>query len=91
MAEKTASQTQQAAADQWKKIVEDQVARVQQLQDDLARFEQKGIEQMRTAVDESAKIAKESINYLSQLTAEWRKLSIDATRRAAELMTATRA
>jgi hypothetical protein len=86
MAEKNPSQTQQVAIDEWKKAVEAQVTRVQAFNDELARFEQKGLEHMKTAIEESNKLARESMAYIAQLSAEWRKLALEATRRAADAM-----
>jgi hypothetical protein len=86
MAEKITSQTQQTV-DGFKKIIDDQLQRANSFQDELGRLEQKGIEQARAAVDEAAKLAKESLTYAAQLGAEWRKMAIEATRRATEMMT----
>lgn len=93
MAEKSTSQAQQMNYDQqqafeaWKKVVDDQIARMGSLYEEVAKFEGKGIEQARTAIDEFAKAMKESISYATQYTAEWRRVTMEAARRTAELMT----
>ena len=41
----------------------------------------------RKAIDEMAKLSRDSVDYFGQLSAEWRKLTLEATRKAAELLT----
>jgi hypothetical protein len=79
------SQAQQTA-DGFKKLIDDQINRFGSMTEEMAKLEAKGLEQARSAVDEAAKLAKESLAYAGQLGAEWRKLAIEATRRAAEMM-----
>jgi hypothetical protein len=52
--------------------------------DELSAFENAMYERTRAASADLAALAAESIAYVSALSAEWRKMSIDATRRMAE-------
>jgi hypothetical protein len=42
------------------------------------------MQRARTAVNDLAKLASDSIGYAAQLSAEWRKMALDAGRRAAD-------
>ena len=55
--------------------------------EELNKLENKGIDQLRTAIDEATRMMKSSIEYQTQISNEWRKLALEATRRAAELLT----
>jgi hypothetical protein len=65
---------------------EDQMKRVESFYQELASMEAKNAEQARMAIDEGAKLMKETIEYGLKLSAEWRKVALDTTRRAAELV-----
>jgi hypothetical protein len=86
MSETKTSQSQQIK-DGWNKIVEEQLGRVSGFCDELAKLEAKRDEQLVQAVDEAARMTKESLAYFGALSAEWRKLSLEATRRATSWMT----
>jgi hypothetical protein len=62
----------------------DQIARTQGLMDELAVYEGVAMQRARTAVNDLAKLASDSIGYAAQLSAEWRKMALDAGRRAAD-------
>lgn len=87
MSEKTTSQAQQFK-DTWTKMVDDHVVRITGAWDEAAKVEAKGLEQAASAIDELAKIQKETLNYFGNLTAEWRKLGLDATKRTADFFAA---
>lgn len=84
MSESNVSQVREAQ-DAWKKMMGEHVARVEQAFAQTARFQEQGLEQGRHAIDELAKLSKDSIQYYAQLSAEWQKLAIEATKRTAEL------
>lgn len=65
-------------------MMRDQIARTQSLMDELAVYENVAIQRARTAVGDLAKLASDSIGYCAQLSAEWRKVALDAGRRAAD-------
>ena len=83
--EKTDAQGQ-PMKDAWNKMVSDQTDRLASMYDEVAKLEAKGFEQTRAAVDETTKLVRSTLEYQMQLAAEWRKLALDATRRAAEVM-----
>ena len=68
-------------------MMRDQIARTQGLMDELAVYESVAVQRARTAVADLAKLASDSIGYVSQLSAEWRKVALDAGKRAAEAFT----
>jgi methyl-accepting chemotaxis protein len=76
------------ALDGMKKAMDEQMQRFHAMSDEMAKLEQKGIEQARQAVDEAAKLTKETLAYASQIAGEWRKLALEAARRTAELFNA---
>jgi hypothetical protein len=65
-------------------MMKDQIARTQGLMDELAVYEGVAMQRARTAVNDLAKLASDSIGYMAQLSAEWRKVALDAGRRATE-------
>lgn len=65
-------------------MMRDQIARTQGLMDELAVYESVAVQRARTAVGDLAKLASDSIGYCAQLSAEWRKVALDAGRRAAD-------
>lgn len=73
--------------DAWRKGVTDHLARVQAVTDEVARVEAQGFAHTRTMIDESAKLAQETVSYASQLSAEWRKLMFEAARKSLDLVT----
>ena len=83
MAEKN-SQSHNSGA--WKRMVDEQTGRVESLYAEVAKLEDKGIERMHAAVEESARLMKDTFTWYGELSSEWRKVTLDATRRAAELM-----
>ena len=82
-----AGAAQQAAMNGWKKIVEDTMVRMPTVFEELAKLEQRGFEQARVAIAESARLANASLDFAMQLSAEWRKMTLDTARRAADLAT----
>jgi hypothetical protein len=68
-------------------MFEDNMKRMDGMMKEMAALEQKNAEQLRTWVDESAKLMKESIDYSLKLSAEWRKLTLDAAKVAREQTT----
>lgn len=68
-------------------LMRDQIARTQALMDELAVYEGVAQQRARTAVNDLAKMAADSIGYFAQLSAEWRKVALDAGRRATDAFT----
>jgi hypothetical protein len=65
-------------------MMRDQIARTQGLMEELAVYEGVAVQRARTAVGDLAKLASDSIGYMAQLSNEWRRLALDAGRRAAD-------
>ena len=85
MAEQTTSQTQQIK-DNLRKAVNDHAERVESVFTEMAKLEEKGLEQVAAQLDEAARLTKVSLAYGSELAAQWRKLWVDAARRTAEMV-----
>lgn len=84
MVDQVTSQMQQGFG-VFKKAWEDHVSRVTGIVTEVNKLEQKNAEQFTNAVDEVAKLTRENLAYATQLAAEWRKLSLDATKKAASM------
>jgi hypothetical protein len=85
MSESTTSQTQQIK-DTFRKAVSDHAERVDSIFAEMAKLEEKGLEQAAAQIDEASRLTKISLAYASELAAQWRKLCVDAARRTAEMV-----
>jgi ABC-type phosphate transport system auxiliary subunit len=85
MSDPTTSQTQQIR-DNFRKAIADHAQRVEAAFSEMAKLEEKGLEQVCRQLDEAARLTKVSLAYGSELAAQWRKLVIDAARRTAEMI-----
>ena len=83
----TTSQTQQTT-EAFKKMLTDQIARLEAMQAEAAKMEEKTANDAQAWIDEWAKLARESMTYATQISAEWRKMSLEATKRTFEMMNA---
>lgn len=70
--------------DAFAQLMRDQIARTQTMMGELASYEGVAVTRARTAVDELARLANDSITYVGQLSAEWRKLSVEAMQRTVD-------
>ena len=68
-------------------LMRDQIARTQTIMGELANYEGVAVTRARTAVDELARLANDSLSYFGQLSAEWRKLSVEAMQRTVDAFT----
>jgi hypothetical protein len=84
MSQDQTTQTQQ----EWRKMVDEQLSRLSSGLDEAARMEARSADQARAAIEELARLAKESLTWSAQMTAEWRRLTLEGARRAVDLMTA---
>ena len=80
----TASKTQ-TAVHAFTKAVDDQLARLETMYSEIGRYEQQGIAQVNTAIDEMAKLAKDTVDYSRQFSDEIRQVAIETTKRAGEM------
>ena len=82
------SQMQHAALAAWQKQVEEQMARTLAIYGRVAELETKGAAQATTAIDEWARLMKETLAYQAELGAEWRRLSLESMQNLAIFMPA---
>jgi hypothetical protein len=69
----------------WKKAIEDTLGRTAAFYEELAKVDASRNEQASGAVDEIAKLTKESLAYSASLGAEWRRLTLEAIKRSTEM------
>lgn len=72
------------AWDAWRKMTDDSIARMSAFYAEIDRIEAKNLERAEQAMNEAAKLTKDTLTYGAQLGAEWRKLSLEALHRATE-------
>jgi hypothetical protein len=70
----------------WQKALGEQIDRWEAMLGQFGKLETKGFEQVCANIDEAARLAKESTAYTNLLTAQWRKLAVDSTRHAIDLV-----
>jgi hypothetical protein len=85
MSESKTSQVRETARAAWKKMVDDGIARAELAYAEVGRLQDQALAQNRQAIDDMAKLSRDSVEYYGQLAAEWRKLTLEATRNAAQL------
>ena len=71
----------------FKKLAEEQTGRWASLQDEIERFAGEGRTRYEGGVEEYGRLLKESLKYSVQVSNEWRKLALEATKRVAEIVT----
>jgi hypothetical protein len=71
------------------KLLTEQGARVEAALGEYGRLQQQGAEQTKQAMQEWAKLTQASVSYGVELGEQWQKLSLEAARRAMELVTPT--
>ena len=70
------------AFEQWQKMTEESIPRAAAFYGEVDKLETKGVERTTVAIDEVSVNFKETLAYGAQLTAEWRKLTLDAIKNA---------
>lgn len=85
MAETTKQQAQQMH-NEWKSMMEQQTERMGAFYQEVAKVERQSVEQAHKNLDEANRLFKASFDYATQLSEEWRKASLEATRRTMSLM-----
>ena len=71
----------------WNKLIEDQLTKLQSSYEELGRYHKQSVEHANQAIDELARLMKESLAQSSLVTAEWQKMALETTRQAGEMMT----
>lgn len=71
----------------WQKLTDDSIARATAFYGEVEKAEAKRIERAESAIEELAKLQKETIAYGSHLGAEFRKVSIEALQQVSAIAT----
>lgn len=80
-----ASQVQQLpGVEQWKKQMDDQTERLQSAFDEMSKAHSKWIEYGNTQLDEMNELMKTQFNYVNELAAGMRKLTLENAKKTAE-------
>ncbi len=69
-------------AEIWKQAAEAWIGRVVAMTEEATKVESLGADRARAAIDGSARLARESLDYTLNLSAEWRKLMMESVRQA---------
>jgi hypothetical protein len=69
----------------WAKAVEQQLTQLKSIHDQIAKYETQGVEQSTAAIDEAAKLWKETLSYGQQLSTDWRKSSLEAVEQTGKM------
>ena len=72
-------------AEALRKSVTDAQARWGAALEQSAKVEAQGLAHTKVLIDEGARLAHETLNYWTSLGNEWRKLSVEATKRSLDL------
>ena len=81
-----ASQVQHFAADNVKKMFEEQSTRVTQVFEEMGKAHSKWIEYGNTQIDEMNELMKTQFNYVNELAAGMRKLSLETAKKTADTL-----
>ena len=80
-----ASQVQHfAGAESMKKMMEEQSARMTQVFEEMGKAHTKWIEYGNTQIDEMNELLKNQFNYVNEVAAGWRKLTVETAKKTAE-------
>jgi len=77
----------QQMLDAWSKMTQDQIARMDQMAEQMHKLQGQAVTRTQSAIDETARLMKETLTYATDLSTEWRKITLDATKRAADAVT----
>ena len=81
-----ASQVQHFAADNVKKMFEEQSTRMTQVFEEMGKAHSKWIEYGNTQIDEMNELMKTQFNYVNELGAGMRKLSLETAKKTADTL-----
>ena len=76
----------QQIRDAWRKALVDQAERVEAFFGEVTKVEEKSLEHATNNMEEATRLAKVSMAYAAELSAQWRKLFLDATKRTADAL-----
>jgi len=69
----------------WQKMTDDSIARATAFYAEIEKVEAKRVERVESAIEEMAKLQKETLAYGAQLGAELRKVSLEALQKVSAL------
>ncbi|NMC72258.1 MAG: hypothetical protein GYA57_19665 [Myxococcales bacterium] len=69
----------------WQKLIDAQLARLEAVLQEAATYEKPAVEQATAAIDELARLMKDSVDYSCRLSAAWRRETLAAMKRSGEL------
>ncbi len=72
------------------KMTAEGAARMEQMMEEMKKFEAQQHQRAMELIDESAKVMKASFDYGIKMTEEWRKMAVEANKQAVEMMTSTK-
>ena len=81
-----ASQAQQFAGENVKKMFEEQSTRMTQVFEEMGKAHSKWIEYGNTQIDEMNELMKTQFNYVNELAAGMRKLSLETAKKTADTL-----
>jgi hypothetical protein len=81
----------QQMGNEWLKLVTEQTQRFTNALGEAEKLEKRAVAQAVSAIEESGRVAKETLAAGEQLHAQWRKSAQDAAQRAVELFTSATA
>jgi hypothetical protein len=73
----------------WGKMAGTQLAQLEKMSAELGKVRGEGVERAQQAIDESARLMKESLSYANELSTQWQKLGLELSRQAAQTGTAS--
>lgn len=77
----------QKMTEMWAKQMEDQLVRAEAMGAQVEKLQSAGAERTRDAIDESAKLARASVDWAFEVSTAWRNASFEMTRKAMQAMT----
>jgi hypothetical protein len=70
----------------WTQSAREQIAQFERLSTEMQKVQGQGVERVQQAIDESAKLMKESLSYGVELSQAWQKLALEMTKKSTEGM-----
>ncbi len=72
--------------DAWAQMTKENFDRMQSFYDELADMETASYDRAKQSAREVGSMMGETVSYLADMTREWRRLSIEATKRSAQIL-----
>jgi hypothetical protein len=76
-----------AAQNPFLRMADTQLTQLNAFYDEVAKMQTANLEQTKTAMDETARLSKETLGYFAALGAESRRMTLDAYKRSLGLFT----